>query len=178
MNWIDELVFRCPEWAPIHLSLLGPDACLFATSLSKGIEEKFHGALFGTGQSPYLPRNLQVKDSLVAGPRASCCFPPSATLAEDPHPCSPPTPRAHTHDIPQAPGHQQLLCLVLTKFKLLLKDFLALLLCYDILTHLDLRLPTWRFLAWPPWFPARVCKHGWEKILFSEVCVDYPTRSN
>lgn len=31
-------------------------------------------------------------------------FPQSATLAADPHPCSPPTPRAHTHHIPQAPG--------------------------------------------------------------------------
>ena len=27
-------------------------------------------------------------------------------------------------------------------------------------------------------FPARVYKHTWEKVLFPEVCLDYPTRSN
>lgn len=67
---------------------------------------------------------------------------------------------------------------MLTKFKLLLEDFLALLLCYDILTHLDLRLPTWSLLARPPGFPARVYKRGWEKVLFPEVGMDYPTRTN
>lgn len=87
-------------------------------------------------------------------------------------------PQAHTHRIPGAPGHQQPLCIVLTKFKLLLKDLLALPLCYDILTHLGLRLPTRTSLAQPPWFPASIYKHSWEIILFPEVCIDYPTRSH
>lgn len=94
------------------------------------------------------------------------------------HPSCPPAPQAHTHRIPRAPGHQQPLCIVLTKFKLLLKDLLALPLCYDILTHLGLRLPTRTSLAQPPWFPASICKHSWEIILFPEVCIDYPTRSH
>lgn len=71
-----------------------------------------------------------------------------------------PTPCAHPHCMPQALNLQQLHCVVLTKFKLLLKYPLALFLCYNILTCLDLRWLMWRFLARPPWFPANICKYS------------------
>lgn len=109
------------------------------------------------------PCNNRVSSSACLLLPASKCH-----LGRGPTPICPPTPLAHTHRIPQAGGHQQLLCIVLTKFKLLLKDLLALLLCYDISTHLDLRLPTWRLLAWPSVVSSQRLQHSWGKRASSQ----------
>lgn len=132
---------------------------------------------------PYLPLiyvpppvALLVKESLIC--LVSLCLPQSATWQETPHPSHPPGPWAHTHPTFHKPGHQQLLCAVLTKFSWPLKDLIAILVCSNTLTHLDQRLPTGRFLAWLVGFPASIYRHSWGKSLSPEVCMDYRIRRN
>lgn len=138
----------------------GSDACISAACSSKmNLRKPSWRTRSGEGLPPTLTScpftGSHVRTGFLLLPGlllpASKCHP-----GRGPTPICPPRPLAHTHHIPPAWGHQQLLCIVLTKFKLLLKDLLALLLCYDISTHLDLRLPTWRLLAWSSWCPASV----------------------